>query len=104
MRCAAPLAELVGHRTRRGVPCRRLRTGTPMDRRRIAVCLSGAAAFVPLYAPQSLLPLLREFVGNSPAMAGAVVSAGTAGVVIAAPLVGRQIGRASGRERVGTYV
>src|SRR3546814_3090500 len=78
MRCAAPLAELVGHRTRRGVPCRRLRTGTPMDRRRIAVCLSGAAAFVPLYAPQSLLPLLREFVGNSPAMAGAVVSAGTA--------------------------
>lgn len=60
-----------------------------MDRRRIAVCLSGAAAFVPLYAPQSLLPLLREFVGNSPAMAGAVVSAGTAGVAIAAPLVGR---------------
>src|SRR3546814_15671535 len=103
MRCAAPLAELVGHRTRRGVPCRRLRTGTPMDRRRMAVWLSGAAAFVPLYAPQSLLPLLREFVGNSPAMAGAVVSAGTAGVAIAAPLVGRladRLGRRQDRKSV----
>lgn len=60
-----------------------------MDRRRVAVCLCGAAAFVPLYAPQSLLPLLKSFVGDSPAMAGAVVSAGTAGVAVAAPLVGR---------------
>lgn len=75
------------------------RIGTSMDRRRIAVCLSGAAAFVPLYAPQSLLPLLREFLGNSPAMAGAVVSAGTAGVAVAAPLVGRLADRL-GRQRV----
>lgn len=70
-----------------------------MDRRRVAVCLCGAAAFVPLYAPQSLLPLLREFVGQSAAMAGAVVSAGTAGVAVAAPLVGRLADRL-GRRRV----
>ncbi|WP_028079352.1 MFS transporter [Solimonas soli] len=74
-----------------------------MDRRRLAVCLAGAAAFVPLYAPQSLLPLLRHFAGPhstmSAAMAGAVVSAGTAGVALAAPFVGR-LGDRLGRHRV----
>jgi len=70
-----------------------------MDRRRVAVCFCGAAAFVPLYAPQSLLPLLRDFVGQNAAMAGAIVSAGTAGVAIAAPLVGRLADRL-GRRRV----
>lgn len=70
-----------------------------MDRRRLAVCCAGAAAFVPLYAPQSLLPLLHGFVGNSAAMAGAVVSAGTAGVALAAPFMGR-LGDRLGRQRV----
>lgn len=70
-----------------------------MDRRRLAVCLAGAAAFVPLYAPQSLLPLLRHFVGQNAAMAGAVVSAGTAGVAIAAPFMG-QLADRLGRRRV----
>lgn len=70
-----------------------------MDRRRLAVCLCGAAAFVPLYAPQSLLPLLQHFVGHSAAMAGAIVSAGTAGVALAAPFMGR-LGDRLGRHRV----
>ena len=74
-----------------------------MDRRRLAVCLCGAAAFVPLYAPQSLLPALRHFGGPgttlSAAMAGAVVSAGTAGVAVAAPFMGR-LGDRLGRRRV----
>ncbi|WP_020648470.1 MFS transporter [Solimonas variicoloris] len=70
-----------------------------MDRRRVAVCLCGAAAFVPLYAPQSLLPLLRHFVGQNAAMAGAIVSAGTAGVALAAPFMG-QLADRLGRRRV----
>jgi YNFM family putative membrane transporter len=70
-----------------------------MDRRRLAVCLCGAAAFVPLYAPQSLLPLLRHFVGQNAAIAGAVVSAGTAGVALAAPFMGK-LGDRLGRHRV----
>ncbi|MFT4046146.1 MAG: MFS transporter [Solimonas sp.] len=74
-----------------------------MDRRRLAVCLCGAAAFVPLYAPQSLLPLLRHFAGPGKtmgaAMAGAIVSAGTAGVALAAPFMGR-LGDRFGRHRV----
>ncbi len=59
-----------------------------MDRRRIAVCLAGAAAFVPLYSPQSLLPLLRVWMGQDVALAGAIMSAGTAGVALAAPFAG----------------
>ncbi|NKF22442.1 MFS transporter [Solimonas marina] len=72
-----------------------------MDRRRLAVFLCGAAAFVPLYAPQSLLPLLRLFVGHNAAMAGAIVSAGTAGVALAAPFMGR-LGDRLGRRNVIT--
>lgn len=59
-----------------------------MDRRRIAVCLAGAAAFVPLYSPQSLLPLLRHWMGQDVTLAGAIMSAGTAGVALAAPFAG----------------
>lgn len=67
-----------------------------MDYRRLAVCLAGAAAFVPLYAPQSLLPQLKLWMGSNAALLGAVVSAGTAGVALAAPFAGRlsdRIGR-----------
>ncbi|MGH8446973.1 MAG: MFS transporter, partial [Solimonas sp.] len=52
-----------------------------------------------LYAPQSLLPLLRHFVGQNAAMAGAIVSAGTAGVALAAPFMG-QLADRLGRRRV----
>ncbi len=70
-----------------------------MDRRRIAVALAGAAAFVNLYAPQSLLPLLHDWLGRDAAMAGLIVSAGTAGVALAAPFAGWAADR-FGRRRV----
>jgi predicted MFS family arabinose efflux permease len=59
-----------------------------MDRRRLAVTLAGAAAFVNLYAPQSLLPLLHDWLGQDAAMAGLIVSSGTLGVALAAPFAG----------------
>ncbi len=69
------------------------------DRRRLAVTLAGAAAFVNLYAPQSLMPLLHAWLGSSAALAGAIVSAGTLGVALAAPFVGLLADRV-GRRRV----
>ncbi len=70
-----------------------------MDRRRIAVTLAGAAAFLTLYAPQSLLPLLRTWLGRDAALAGLVISAGTFGVALAAPFAGMLADRL-GRRRV----
>lgn len=70
-----------------------------MDRRRIAVTLAGAAAFLTLYAPQSLLPLLRSWLGHDAALAGLVISAGTFGVALAAPFAGMLADR-FGRRRV----
>jgi len=70
-----------------------------MDRRRLAVILAGAAAFVNLYAPQSLLPLLQEWMGHNAALAGLIVSSGTLGVAIAAPFAGLLADR-YGRRRV----
>ena len=59
-----------------------------MNHRRIAVTLAGVAAFINLYAPQSLLPLLRDWIGQDAARAGLIVSAGTFGVALAAPFAG----------------
>lgn len=70
-----------------------------MNRRRIAVTLAGVAAFINLYAPQSLLPLLRDWIGQDAARAGLIVSAGTFGVAIAAPFAGLLADR-YGRRRV----
>ena len=70
-----------------------------MDRRRLAVTLAGAAAFVNLYAPQSLLPLLHAWLGKDAAMAGLIVSSGTLGVALAAPFAGWLADR-FGRRRV----
>lgn len=69
------------------------------DRRRIAVVLAGAAAFLSLYAPQSLMPLLHDWLGANAAMAGLIVSAGTFGVAVAAPFAGLLADRV-GRQRV----
>lgn len=67
--------------------------------RRLAVVLAGAAAFFSLYAPQSLMPLLHDWLGDSAALAGLIVSAGTFGVAVAAPFVGLLADRV-GRRRV----
>ena len=69
------------------------------DRRRLAVILAGAAAFFSLYAPQSLMPLLHDWLGDSAALAGTIVSAGTLGVALAAPFAGVLADRI-GRRRV----
>jgi predicted MFS family arabinose efflux permease len=70
-----------------------------MDHRRIAVLLAGAAAFVNLYSPQSVLPDLRLWMGSNTVLAGLVISATTAGVALAAPFVG-WLGDHLGRRRV----
>jgi len=70
-----------------------------MNRRRLAVILAGVAAFINLYAPQSLLPLLRAWIGDDAARAGLIVSAGTFGVALAAPFTGLLADR-YGRRRV----
>ncbi len=70
-----------------------------MNRRRLAVILAGVAAFINLYAPQSLLPLLRAWIGDDAARAGLIVSAGTFGVALAAPFAGLLADR-YGRRRV----
>lgn len=69
------------------------------DRRRLAVILAGAAALFSLYAPQSLMPLLHAWLGDSAALAGTIVSAGTLGVAFAAPFAGLLADRI-GRRRV----
>ncbi|WP_428309839.1 MFS transporter [Hydrocarboniphaga sp.] len=69
------------------------------DRRRVAVVLAGAAAFLSLYAPQSLMPLLHAWLGANAALAGLIVSAGTFGVAVAAPFAGLLADRI-GRQRV----
>jgi predicted MFS family arabinose efflux permease len=70
-----------------------------MNHRQIAVTLAGVAAFINLYAPQSLLPLLRDWIGHDAARAGLIVSAGTFGVALAAPFAGLLADR-YGRRRV----
>lgn len=61
---------------------------TPTARERTAVFLLGFGAFLPLYAPQSVLPQLAEAFGATPAEAGSVIGATTLAVAAAAPLAG----------------
>lgn len=57
-------------------------------RERAAVFLLGFAAFLPLYAPQSVLPRMAESLGVSAAATGAVIGATTLAVALAAPVAG----------------
>ena len=58
------------------------------DPRRIAVALAGFGAFVNLYAPQSVLPLLAEEFGAGAARAGMLITATTLAVALVAPFTG----------------
>ncbi|HYD30532.1 MAG TPA: MFS transporter [Azospirillaceae bacterium] len=60
----------------------------PLDRRRAAVALSGACAFLNLYATQPLLPPIEQAFGVSPAEASLSVTAGTLAVGLVAPFAG----------------
>lgn len=57
-------------------------------RERAAVFLLGFSAFLPLYAPQSVLPRMAETLGVSAAATGAVIGATTLAVALAAPVAG----------------
>ncbi len=64
-----------------------------------AIALAGFATFLDLYATQPLLPLFESIFGATKATAGLTVSASTAAVALAAPLVGALADR-SHRKRV----
>jgi len=64
-----------------------------------AVAIAGASTFLGLYAPQPLLGHFQEVFGASKAEVGLTISASTAAVAIAAPLVGLVADR-TGRRRV----
>ncbi len=57
-------------------------------RQRVAIFLTGFAAFLPMYAPQSVLPDMAATLGASPAAAGSVIGATTLAVALAAPVAG----------------
>jgi len=59
-----------------------------MDRRRIAIALAGFCAFLDLYAPQSILPLLAQKFGASEADVSLTVSATTFAIALIAPFTG----------------
>lgn len=59
-----------------------------LDRRRVAVALSGSCAFVNLYATQPILPLIEGRFGVTPAEASLTVTAGTLAVALVAPFAG----------------
>ncbi|HYD98656.1 MAG TPA: MFS transporter, partial [Alphaproteobacteria bacterium] len=59
-----------------------------MDKRRAAVAIAGACAFLNLYPTHALLPLLAAEFGAGPAELGLTVTAGTLAVALTAPLTG----------------
>lgn len=61
-------------------------TGTAGSR--AALFVVGFGAFLPLYAPQSVLPRMAEALGASAAATGGVIGATTLAVALAAPMAG----------------
>jgi predicted MFS family arabinose efflux permease len=70
-----------------------------MPQRTIAVVFAGFCAFLALFAPQPLLPLLSREFGVSAARISLVVTASTLGVLLSAPFAGFVADR-FGRKRV----
>lgn len=70
-----------------------------MDIRRIAIAVAAFAAFVNLYATQSVLPLLMQEFDASAAAVSLTVSATTFAVALVAPFVG-VIADVAGRKRI----
>ena len=70
--------------------------------RTFPVVLAGFAAFLDLYAPQPLLPMLARTFGASSFAVSLTITAATMGVAISAPLVGRLADRV-GLRRVMIY-
>lgn len=70
-----------------------------MDRRRFAVMLAGAVAFIDLYAPQSILPQLADTFRVGEHRAGLVITVTTLAIALMAPFAGA-LSDACGRKRV----
>ncbi len=69
------------------------------DRRRYAVALAGMCAFLNLYAPQALLPLLAGDFGVGAADIGLIMTAGALSVALTAPFTGA-VADVLGRKRL----
>ncbi len=69
------------------------------DRRRYAVALAGAGAFLNLYSPQAVLPLLAREFGASEASIALIMFASTFAIAVTAPFTGA-IADVIGRKRV----
>lgn len=74
---------------------------TLADRRRIAVALAGAGAFLNLYSPQAVLPLLAKEFGATEAGIALIMFASTFAIAFTAPFTGA-IADVVGRKRVIT--
>lgn len=70
-----------------------------LDRRRVAVFIAGASAFLDMYCTQALLPDLAAHFGASPAEVGLTVTMSTLATAIVAPLIGA-LADMVGRKRV----
>jgi predicted MFS family arabinose efflux permease len=60
----------------------------PIDRRRIAVAFAAIGAFLHLYAPQAVLPMMAQEYGVGAADASLIITAGTLAVAATAPFTG----------------
>jgi YNFM family putative membrane transporter len=69
------------------------------DRRRYAVALAGAGAFLNLYSPQAVLPLLQKEFGTTEAGIALIMFASIIAVAVTAPFTGA-IADVIGRKRV----
>ncbi len=72
-----------------------------LDTRRIAVGLAGYCAFLNLYAPQAVLPVMAREFGVDAAGVSSVMTAGTLAVALMAPFTGT-VADVLGRKRVIT--
>jgi predicted MFS family arabinose efflux permease len=72
-----------------------------LDTRRLAVALAGGGAFLNLYSPQAMLPLLSAEFGATAADISTIMTASTLAVALTAPFTGA-IADVLGRKRVIT--
>jgi predicted MFS family arabinose efflux permease len=71
----------------------------PIDKRRVAVAFAAAGAFLHLYAPQSVLPLMAREYGVGATEASMIITAGTLAVAATAPFTGA-VSDVLGRKRL----
>src|ERR1051325_10478260 len=70
-----------------------------VDPRRVAVAFAAVGAFLHLYAPQAVLPLMAREYGVGAADASLIITAGTLAVAATAPFTGA-LSDVLGRKRV----